>query len=104
MKEYLKRVGIFFNMYVVPLPIGDNLNFHNGMKFSTPDQDNDRLGGSSCANTYHGAWWYNDCFQSNLNGRYIGRRVTDAKSMNWSWATAIESLKTSRMMIRSVQS
>nr|XP_022291194.1 angiopoietin-1-like isoform X4 [Crassostrea virginica] len=36
--------------------IRDYLNYHNGSKFSTPDQDNDRHGGSSCAQKYHGAW------------------------------------------------
>ena len=29
--------------------------YHNGMKFSTDDKDNDMAGGS-CAHTYHGAW------------------------------------------------
>ena len=38
---------------------------HNGMKFSTYDQDND-LDDSNCANIHKGGWWYNGCFYSCL--------------------------------------
>ena len=40
------------------------------MQFSTNDNDNDLSPASSCANDYHGAWWYNQCRQANLNGEY----------------------------------
>uniref|UniRef100_A0A1X7TSB0 Fibrinogen C-terminal domain-containing protein n=1 Tax=Amphimedon queenslandica TaxID=400682 RepID=A0A1X7TSB0_AMPQE len=39
------------------------------MKFTTRDNDNDNSGGN-CADYYNGAWWFNACFQSHLNGRY----------------------------------
>ncbi|XP_059166073.1 ficolin-2-like [Physella acuta] len=49
---------------------GDALIFvHNNMKFSTFDKDNDPDRGN-CAETYHGAWWYNGCHVSNLNGQW----------------------------------
>jgi len=51
---------------------GDSLKQHNGRKFSTYDQDNDDTSSTSCAQKYHGGWWYNkDCnLYSNLNGEY----------------------------------
>ncbi|KAL5517896.1 hypothetical protein EMCRGX_G003531 [Ephydatia muelleri] len=50
---------------------GDSMSYHNGMKFSTYDQDNDVWNGN-CAQTYKGAWWHNQCHFSNLNGAYLG--------------------------------
>ncbi|VDI73467.1 Hypothetical predicted protein [Mytilus galloprovincialis] len=39
---------------------GDSMAIHNGMKFSTIDQDNDLDSGADCARPY-GAWWHNHC-------------------------------------------
>ena len=38
----------------------------NGMKFSTPDNDNDKSGGD-CSATYKSGWWYNNCYYININ-------------------------------------
>jgi len=56
--------------------LGDRMSYHNGMKWTTQDRDNDKWAGGSCAadpNDYIGAWWYNDCVSSSgssLNGPY----------------------------------
>ena len=39
---------------------GDSLEYHNGLGFSSSDEDNDGSSGS-CAPTYKGGWWYKTC-------------------------------------------
>ena len=43
-----------------------NALYFNGMKFSTPDNDNDKDGGN-CAATYKSGNWYRNCYHINLN-------------------------------------
>lgn len=50
---------------------GDSLNYHNSMMFTTRDRDNDNHSGLQCADFRRGAWWYNACSYSNLNGLYL---------------------------------
>ena len=80
---------------------GDNLIYHNGMKFTTKDQDNDRYG-PNCAILYKGAWWYNSCHYSNLNGKYLsGQHTSYADGVNWNaWKGYYYSLKTTEMKLR----
>uniref|UniRef100_A0A8B9TVM6 Fibrinogen C-terminal domain-containing protein n=1 Tax=Anas platyrhynchos TaxID=8839 RepID=A0A8B9TVM6_ANAPL len=62
---------------------GDSLSYHKDMPFSTTDQDND-MSSFNCATTYKGAWWYNDCHYSNLNGMYwLGVHGSYADGINW---------------------
>eukprot|EP00118_Oscarella_pearsei_P025729 m.308666 g.308666 ORF g.308666 m.308666 type:complete len:179 (+) comp44473_c0_seq1:931-1467(+) len=58
---------------------GNNLALHNGMKFTTKDNDNDPYV-LNCAKSYHGAWWYKSCHSSNLNGGY---HYKDFRGMMW---------------------
>ncbi|NXK26506.1 FCN1 protein, partial [Arenaria interpres] len=62
---------------------GDSLSYHKDMPFSTTDQDND-MSSFNCATEYKGAWWYNDCHYSNLNGMYWpGVHGSYADGINW---------------------
>jgi len=49
---------------------GDALTYHRGVRFSTPDQDNDSAPRRSCALQRQGAWWYNSCAIADLNAPY----------------------------------
>ncbi|XP_062605202.1 ficolin-1-like [Saccostrea cucullata] len=77
---------------------GDSLDEHNGMQFSTYDQDNDIVF-YKCAVTYHGAWWYKDCYNANLNGLYSPSPNKSGHFPIWkTWV--IEALRKTMMMIR----
>ncbi|XP_056016416.1 ryncolin-1-like [Ostrea edulis] len=79
---------------------GNSLSYHNGMKFTTKDQDNDK-GGGNCATTCKGAWWYKSCYYSNLNGQYANSAVVSGKYLNWyHWGNKHEALRRTSMMIR----
>jgi ficolin len=72
------------------------------MKFTTKDQDNDEYSSSNCARSFHGAWWYKTCHESNLNGKYLGGIHTSvADGIEWrTWRGYYYSLKSTKMMIR----
>ena len=56
-EEYPLTVGRFTG-------VGSNwFAYHNGMKFSTPDNDNS----GNCAATYKSGWWYNNCHSIHIN-------------------------------------
>jgi len=72
---------------------GDNgMYYHNGMKFTTHDQDNDLSTTGNCANARRGGWWYNHCFFACLT----------CYTEKFEWDTLPENmmLLTSRMMIK----
>ncbi|KAK0065233.1 BpFREP22.2 [Biomphalaria pfeifferi] len=77
---------------------GDDLSYHNNMYFSTFDRDND-VRDINCAERRSGAWWYNSCHSSNLNGQWGG--TSDSKGMNWEKLTGYsKSVIFSEMKIR----
>ena len=82
---------------------GDSLtSWHNRRAFSTYDRDND-ASSSNCAVDFHGAWWYQACWHSNLNGRYYDSAVT-TRSDGIAWhhwkRTDNYSMKRASMKIR----
>ncbi|KAH8415175.1 hypothetical protein KR215_006707, partial [Drosophila sulfurigaster] len=40
---------------------GDGMRYHENMKFTTFDHDNDKYDLGNCANWRKSGWWYNDC-------------------------------------------
>ena len=56
--------GVGYNQFMPTNKNGDL----DGMKFSTPDNDNDKNSGN-CAASYNSGWWYNSCYWININGQ-----------------------------------
>ena len=77
---------------------GDSLASHNNMAFSTKDRNNDKYS-SNCAVIHTGAWWYNWCHRSNLNGQYLGDK-SDKGGVRWNDFSGPLSLKFSEMKLR----
>ena len=53
-----------------------HIQYHNGMFFTTKDQDNDRSGGNCAVNA--GGWWHNNCYYARFNGIH-------GKTFNWGY-------------------
>ena len=82
---------------------GDSLTYpHNGKKFSTRDNNNDPHSDTNCAQYWHGAWWFSNCFISHLNGPYHHNPVVSSQNgIIWfSWKGGSYSLKFTEMKTR----
>ena len=55
----------------------------NGMKFSAKDRDNDDMVSTNCAVLWIGAWWYNACYRSHLNGPYTHESNKGIHWLTW---------------------
>ena len=70
----------------------------NGRMFTTKDRDNDEAS-TNCAVSSHGAWWYGDCHQANLNGDYGNTNA--GVGLNWdTWKGLEHSMASTAIMVR----
>ena len=72
----------------------------NNMMFTTKDRDNDVCDGCNCAVDWTGAWWYRNCHNCNLNGKYLGNTNGDHKGIIWYDDFRSISLKFTEMKLR----
>lgn len=84
------------------------MTYHDGYQFSTFDNDNDGWADGNCADRDHGAWWYDSCQHSNLNGQYVhpGKEPTTKYSgiAGYTWQKKFGNLQFTEMKIRPVGS
>ena len=81
--------------------VGDSLTYHNGMKFSSIDKDQD-MDSRHCSKEFAGAWWYKGCHQSQLTGRYYagGTHSDYWQGVMWKhWKGRYYSFKRAEMML-----
>ncbi|XP_028828308.1 microfibril-associated glycoprotein 4-like [Denticeps clupeoides] len=97
---------------------GDSLYFHNGMNFSTFDNDQDMSTyyywynyynyyyygyNNNCAELQEGGFWYQNCFTASPNGVYKWGANTESNGVIWStWKGNNYSLKKMVMKIKRV--
>nr|XP_034328009.1 ryncolin-1-like [Crassostrea gigas] len=80
---------------------GNSLAAHNGMKFTTKDQDNDTWN-KNCGVNFQGGWWFKDCISAFLNGPYKKSAKIAWDSIMWyDFGKENRALKKATMMIRS---
>ncbi len=87
------------------LCLGDSLvaGGHSGKMFLAFDKDQDPFH-KHCGELYGNGWWFTDCFQVNLNGRYIdGGHATLNWGILWlAWKDFGNSLNRTEIKIRSI--
>ena len=65
-------------------------SYHQSMKFSTRDNDQD-LSNTNCADSYQGGWWYSHCQHVNINGKYaLGLTWYDSLENEWIALSKVE--------------
>ena len=88
---------IMYNNKKHILFLGDSMKYHDNQRFSTFDQDNVH----NCAEKHKGAWWYDNCKYSNLNGIYYKGTSEENDGLTWyHWKGYHESLEWTEIKIR----
>ena len=76
---------------------GDSFSIANGMNFTTKDSDHDANSNGNCAEQVNAGWWFKNCFQALLTGRY-------GHGIIWSaWKGFGYSLKSCEMKLRTLE-
>ncbi|XP_043941481.1 angiopoietin-related protein 3 [Protopterus annectens] len=77
----------------------------SGIPFNTKDHSTDRKRNASCTENYSGGWWYYECGEASLNGKYVKPKAEGKaerrKGIHWKPGKGrYYTLKATKMMIR----
>ncbi|XP_054826236.1 fibrinogen-like protein 1-like protein isoform X1 [Eublepharis macularius] len=64
---YRLKLGMYEGNAGDPLSSSRTKNLHDNMRFSCKDKDQDRSTLENCADIHGGGWWYDSCFDAQLN-------------------------------------
>ncbi|CAG0892067.1 unnamed protein product [Cyprideis torosa] len=95
--QYLLQVGDYYGN------ASDAFSSHNGSQFSTFDRRNDLSHPCCpCVDSFGGGWWFNSCFEANLNGEYLLNPTDNDhyRGIIWELWKGDYSLKAAEMKIR----
>ncbi|XP_034984520.2 fibrinogen-like protein 1-like protein [Zootoca vivipara] len=65
--EYTLKLGTYEGNAGDSLTSSKAKNMHDNMRFSCKDKDHDRSTKENCADIHGGGWWYDSCFDAQLN-------------------------------------
>nr|XP_056717125.1 fibrinogen-like protein 1-like protein [Euleptes europaea] len=64
---YRLELGTFEGNAGDPLTSSQTKSMHDNMRFSCKDKDFDRSTKQNCADNHGGGWWYDSCYEAQLN-------------------------------------
>ncbi|BFF92517.1 ficolin-1-like [Drosophila madeirensis] len=82
---------------------GNGMQYHLNMPFSTYDRKNNEPRNGHCSQLFWGGWWYNNCYTSNLNGKYPDRKELRSRCfrcITWTYFQQYRPLTFVQIMIR----
>ena len=71
--------------HINPVSVGE---YHNDLKFSTYESDNDKDDANNCAQANNGGWWFKNCFfvcltcKDTPRGQWLQSYITSANYAN----------------------
>ena len=103
----LNDYKISISSYNTSSDAGDSLSSHDGEKFSATDEDNDSHSTKHCASDLKSGWWYSNCHDSQLTGKWYNNGLLADPNVSdgiiWDgWLGDEYSLKTAVMAVRPV--
>ncbi|KAG8429839.1 hypothetical protein GDO86_019080 [Hymenochirus boettgeri] len=69
--QYRLRLGAYSGDAGDSMSSSSLKNLHDNMRFSTHDGDHDRNHNVECADDFGGGWWYDSCYDAQLNRKGI---------------------------------
>lgn len=64
---YKLKLGMYEGTAGDSLSSSVTKNMHDNMRFSAKDRDNDRSSHKNCADVHGGGWWFDSCYDVQLN-------------------------------------
>ncbi|XP_033728996.1 fibrinogen-like protein A [Pecten maximus] len=93
--------SLWYTGFSTPHGLGDKLDEAINMPFTTYNRDNDDNDDGNCADSATGAWWYGNCYSSNLFGQRVN--ADGYQAMVWKYfypdGGEYSALKSVRMML-----
>ncbi|VDI45825.1 Hypothetical predicted protein [Mytilus galloprovincialis] len=83
---------------------GNAFSDNYGMEFTSRENERDNdLHSYHCGKGRQGAWWFNACGKSSLNGPYKASSISDVKVIHWYTWRRYKALKATEMKLKTLE-